>query len=81
MMTLLEGKVLWDIVEDGYKEPDDWSVLSEDAKDTKEKKKKNFLALSHIQAALDKSISPRISAHKIMSIQIILLINILTVEF
>lgn len=32
MMTLLEGKDLWDIVEDGYKELDDWIVLSEDTK-------------------------------------------------
>lgn len=27
MMTLLKGKDLWDIVEDGSKETNDWSVL------------------------------------------------------
>lgn len=43
MMTLLEGKNLWDIVEDGYKEPNYWSVLSEERRP--ERKKKNFLAL------------------------------------
>lgn len=66
MMTLLEGKDLWDVVEVGYTEPTDWSVLNADQqKETKEMKKKNFLALSHIQSALDKSIFPRISIHRI----------------
>jgi len=32
MMTLLEGKDLWDVVEVGYTKPTDWSVLSKDKK-------------------------------------------------
>lgn len=65
MMTLLEGKDLWD-VEVGYTKPTDWSVLSANQKkEIKEMKKKTFLALSCIYAALHKSIFPRISIHRI----------------
>jgi len=53
MMNLLEGKYLWDIVEYGYKDPVDWSVLSEEKKkETKGKKKKKNFWLCHISRML-----------------------------
>ena len=65
IQTLLTGKDLWDIVEDGYVEPADWSSLSaDDKKAMKECRSKNSLALSHLQAALDRSIFPRIGGCK-----------------
>ena len=47
----------------GYIESIDWSALSVDAKkEAKENERQNSMALSFIQAALDRSIFPRISA-------------------
>jgi len=66
IQTLLTGKDLWDVVEDGYVEPADWSSLSvDDKKAMKECRSKNSLALSHLQEALDRSIFPRIAGCKI----------------
>lgn len=64
MKTLLMDKYLWDIVEDGYLEPVDWSLLTDAAKIIKEEQKKNCLTLYHLQSALDKSIFPRIAGCK-----------------
>lgn len=58
---LLMVKYLWDIVEDGYIEPIDWSLLVDDARKTmKEAQKKNCLTLYRLQSALEKKIFPRI---------------------
>ena len=66
IQTLLIGKDLWDVVDDGYVEPADWSSLSaDDKKAMKECRSKNSLALSHLQAALYRSIFPRIAGCKI----------------
>ena len=49
IQTLLIGKDLWDVIDDGYVEPADWSSLSADAKKAmKECRSKNSLALSHL---------------------------------
>ena len=59
MKTLLTVKGYWDIVVAGYTEPADWSALSAEAKkEAKENERQNSMALSFIQAALDRSIFP-----------------------
>jgi len=64
MKTLLKVKGYWDIVEAGYNDPTYWSALGADAKkESKENERQNSMALSFIQAALDKSIFPRILAY------------------
>ena len=59
MKTLLIGKGYWDIVVAGYTELIDWSALSVNAKkEAKENERQNSMALSFIQATLDRSIFP-----------------------
>ena len=65
MMTFLIGKDLWEIVETGYAEPEDWTTLNaNDRVAKKESRRKNAQALFHIQIALDKSLFPRIAGAK-----------------
>lgn len=65
MQTLLIGKDLLDVGDDGYLELVDWSTLLADEKKTrKECRSKNSFALSYLQAALDRSIFPRIASYK-----------------
>ena len=65
MMTFLIGKDLWEIVETGYAEPEDWTTLNaNDRVAKKESRRKNVQALFHIQIALDKSLFPRIASAK-----------------
>jgi hypothetical protein len=65
MMTFFIGKFLWEIVETGYAEPEDWTTLNEnDRVAKKESRRKNAQDLFHIQIALDKSLLPRIVGAK-----------------
>jgi hypothetical protein len=65
MMTLFIGKDLWEIVETGYVEPEDWTTLNaNDRVAKKESRRKNAQALFHIHIALDKILFPRIAGAK-----------------
>jgi hypothetical protein len=65
MMTFFIGKFLWEIVEMGYAEPEDWTTLNEnDRVAKKESRRKNAQALFHIHIALDKILFPRIAGAK-----------------
>jgi hypothetical protein len=65
MMTFLIGKDLWEIVEMGYAEPEDWTTLTANDRVAKnESRKKNAQDLFHIQIALDKILFPRITGAK-----------------
>lgn len=62
MKTLLIRKRYWNILVVGYIELVDWSALSADAKkEAKENERQNSMALSFIQAMLDRSIFSKIS--------------------
>lgn len=63
MKTLLIGKVLWDIVEEGYSDPTDWNTLGDNAKAAKKiAQKNNYFALYHLQASMGNAIFPRIAS-------------------
>ena len=63
MKTLIIGKSLWEIVEDGYTELTDWSTLTNPAKVVmKQNQKNNSFALYHLQASMDTAIFPRIAS-------------------
>ena len=63
MKTLLIGKGFWEIVEDGYDEPTDWTTLQgANRTSRREAQKKNSYALYHLQMVMDKSIFPRIAS-------------------
>jgi hypothetical protein len=66
MMTFLIGKDLWEIVEMGYEELEDWTTLTANDRVAKTKsRKKNAQALFHIQISLDKILFPRTAGAKI----------------
>lgn len=63
MRTLLIGKGLWDIVEEGYSDPLDWTTMGEQAKTAKKlAQKNNYFALYHLQASMGTAIFPRIAS-------------------
>lgn len=63
MKTLLIGKGIWDIVEDGSIEFVDWRTLATNEKSVrKEAQKNNNFASYHIQSSLEKSIFQRIAS-------------------
>ena len=65
MMTFLIRKDLWEIVETGYAEPEDWTTLNaNDRVSKKESRRKNAQALFHIQIYLDKSLFSIIACAK-----------------
>jgi len=62
MKRLVIGKGLWDIIEDGYVDPD-WATLSQADRPTKrEAQKKNSFTIYHIQSTLYKRLFPRIAS-------------------
>jgi hypothetical protein len=64
-IDLFIGKDLWEIVETGYAEPEDWTTLTANDRVAKnESRRKNAQALFHIHIALDKILFPRIAGAK-----------------
>jgi len=62
MKHLLIGKVIWDIIEDGYVEPN-WSTpLQVDRTAKREAQKNNSFAIYHLESSLEKRLFPRIAS-------------------
>ena len=68
MKTLFVSQELWELVEDGFEQPESSAVLSTwsqaKQKEYKENKKKDAKALLNIQQGISKSIFPRIMGAK-----------------
>ena len=57
MLNFFIGKDLWEIVESGYDEPEDWNaVTANENTRRKDARKKNDQSLFHIHITLDKSL-------------------------
>ena len=68
MKTLFVSQELWELVEDGFEQPESSTVLSTwsqaKQKEYKENKKKDAKALLNIQQGISKTIFPRIMGAK-----------------
>lgn len=57
MKTLLIGKGLWDIIEEGYNEPQDWNALQGNDKNVKKEAQRRTLLLFTIYKQAWKRVS------------------------
>lgn len=65
MKTLLMGKGLWEIVENGYVELDDWSSLGGKERRIKKEEHLNYLALLNIRKSMKKNVFPLVAGCRI----------------